>query len=282
MDFCSNCGDKTDPDWVFCRSCGGVLEDDPADGLVAPIPRSPGAPKVELISRGWDVIDVETLETTGDPFDGEDTIAVSLPPQSVEVTVDDVTVVERAEAPLVDAAEPPQPQSNDSWAHLRPGGEVPPLLHQVSIHARGGQFAVLLSAIAALVSAGLHFYHNTRLDAFGNGRITAETLRRVEQVAQTSRYVVAGTVLVALAALGWWFIKTRPTADFRPGKAGIVALLSFIAACGIVAGSLAINKDTTTKAIGFNSLIVLGLGLLIAACLATVRTVQRIDLKEPA
>lgn len=282
MDFCSNCGDKTDPDWVFCRSCGGVLEDDAADGLVVPIPRSSGAPKVELISRGWDIIDVETLETTVDPFDGEGTIAEPLPPHSVEVTVDDVTVVETAEAPVVEAEQPPPSTLIDSWAHLRPGGEVPPLLNQVSIHARVGQLAVLLAAVAALISAGLHFYHNTRLDAFGDGRITAETLRSVEQVAQNSRYVVAATVLVALAALGWWFIKTRPVADFQPGKAGIVALLSFLAACGIVGGSLAINKDTYTKAIGFNTLIVLGLGLLMAACLATVRTVERIDRKEPA
>lgn len=281
MDFCSNCGDKTDPDWVFCRSCGGVLEDDAADGLVVPIPRSSGAPKVELISRGWDVIDVETLETTVDPFDGEDTIDDPLPPQSVEVTVDDVTVVETVEIPLVDAEQQPQPTSIDSWAHLRPGGDVPPLLHQVSIHARGGQFALLLAALAALVSAGLHFYHNTRLDAFADGRITAETLRSVEQVTQTSRYVVAGSVVIALLALGWWFIKTRPTADFRPGKAGVMALLSFLAACGIVAGSMLINKDTLARTIGFNSLIVLGLGLLMAACLATVRTVERIDLRQP-
>jgi hypothetical protein len=281
MDFCSNCGDKTDPDWVFCRSCGGVLEDDPADGLVVPIPRSSASPKVELISRGWDVIDVETLETAADPFDGDDTIAEPLPAQSVEVTVDDVTVVETVEVPLADAEEPPQPPSNDSWAHLRPGGEVPPLLRQVSIHARAAQFALLLAALTALVSAGLHFYHNIRLDAFGDGRIAAETLRTVEQVTQTSRYVVAGTVLVTLAALGWWVIKTRPT-DFDAERAGILALLSFLAACGIVAGSLAIDKDTTTRAIGFNTLIVLGLGLLMAACLAMVRTVERIDLNEPA
>ncbi|MCP3998355.1 MAG: zinc ribbon domain-containing protein [bacterium] len=280
MDFCSNCGDKTDPDWVFCRSCGGVLEDDAVDGLAVPIPRSSGTPKVELISRGWDVIEVDILETVVDPIDDDGPLPEPLPPQSVSVTVDDVTVVETVEDPVV--AEEQPTTASDTWAHLRPGGELPPLRHHVSTHARIGQVAVLLSALTALVSAGLHFYHNTRLDAFGDGRITAETLQNVDQITQTSRYVVAASVLLALVALGWWFVKKRATADLRPDKAGLAALLSFLAAGGIIAGSLAIHKDTTTKAIGFNSLIVLGLGLLIAACLATVRTVERIDLQEPA
>lgn len=280
MDFCSNCGDKTDPDWVFCRSCGGVLEDDAVDGLVVPIPRSSGAPKVELISRGWDVIEVDTLETVVNPIDDDGPLPEPLPAQSISVTVDDVTVVETVENPVVDEEQPTI--TPDTWAHLRPGGELPPLRHHVSTHARIGQIAVLLSALTALVSAGLHFYHNTRLDALGDGRVTTETLRNVDQITQTSRYFVAASVLLALAALGWWLVKKRPAADLRPGKAGLVALLSFLAACGIVAGSLMIHKDTTTKAIGFNSLIVLGLGLLMASCLATVRTVERIDLREPA
>ena len=62
MDFCSNCGSSTDPDWVFCRSCGAGL-DGPGDDPEAARPMTQATkPKVELISRGWDVVDVETVE----------------------------------------------------------------------------------------------------------------------------------------------------------------------------------------------------------------------------
>ena len=104
MDFCNKCGSKTDPDWVFCRSCGNSLDDGgPAAGESAQSTPIPTVPKVELISRGWDVVDVETVEikaidvTTadvpGDPLTDDDVVP-AMAPGSVEISLDDVTIVE--------------------------------------------------------------------------------------------------------------------------------------------------------------------------------------------
>ena len=283
MDFCFNCFTKTDPDWVFCRSCGSALEESNGEDLAAPIPQSGAAPKVELISRGWDEV-VDTVEAPADPLEDDDVSPGPLPPGAVEISVDDITIV-AADADEDDdepaqAAEPPV--HVDPWDHLRPHGELPPLQRRVSLAGRVGQTMVLITALAALAAAGLHFFLNTRLDAFGNGRVSAQAVDDVELVADMSLLVVAGLAILAAMALGWWMIKAFSTSDFRPGKAGIVALLAFVAGVAVVATSFAVKKETVTEAIAANSLIVLGLGLLMTACLATVRTVDRIDRKEPA
>ena len=141
---------------------------------------------------------------------------------------------------------------------------------------------MLLTAFAALVAAGLHFYLNTRLDAFGSGQATAQAVDDVEVVADMTLLVVGALTGLAAIALGIWLLRSRGTLDMRPGKAGIVALLSFVAGIAVVTLSFIVKKETVTEAIAANSLIVLGLGLLMTACLATVRTVERIDRKEPA
>jgi hypothetical protein len=90
MDFCFNCGLKTDPDWVFCRSCGSVLEEDSAD-LAMPASTA-GAPKVELISRGWDDRVVETIEIDGSPLADDEVAPSPVAPGGIEVTVDEITI----------------------------------------------------------------------------------------------------------------------------------------------------------------------------------------------
>lgn len=278
MDFCFNCGGKTDPDWVFCRSCGSVLEDDDIGELPVPAESSQGAaPKVELISRGWDVVDVDTVRLPADPLESDELSAGPLPSGTIEVSAGDITVVAQSES-----TEPAQeaPVSPDPWDHLRPHGEMPPRQHYVTIPGRIGQVTVLLAAVAAVAAAGVHFFLNTRLDALSKGTISAAAVDDVELIADISLAVVAALLAVAGVALGWWLIRVRSTADLRPGKAGIATILSLLAGIAVVATSFAIKKDTVTEAIAANSLIVLGLGLVLTSCVAAARTVQRIDLEE--
>ncbi len=275
MDFCFNCGGKTDPDWVFCRACGSALEDDTTD-LVIPGPVA-GAPKVELISRGWDDQVVETVEVGPDPLVDDDVGKGPLPPGAVEIQVDDITVVDAPDEP----SESEPRRMVDPWDHLRPRGEMPPLQRDVTLPGRIGQSLVLLAALGALSAAAIHFYLNTRLNAFSEGRVTASAIDDLATVADMSLLVLAGLVVIAAGGLGWWVYRALPMADFRLGQAGTVALVALVAGTGLVVWPVTLDAATVTEAIGANSLIVLGLGLLMAACLATVRSVDRIDRKEP-
>ncbi len=274
MDFCYTCGSKTDPDWVFCRSCGNGLEE--TDGTVASVPvivpSDSDAPKVELISRGWsDVVDIDTVEYPTELADDND-IAVPLPAGGIEITVDSITVVEEVAA---------EPVATDPWDHLRPHGELPPLQDRTTTAARVSQIALLLVAFGALAAAALRFYLNTKIDAFGNGNATARSVDDVRLVANVGLLVFAGLAAVAIAILVWWFVTVRPNANFQPGPAGVAALVGTITGIALVATFYFIEQATVAEALAANSLIVLGLGLLIAACLAAVRTVGRIDLREP-
>jgi hypothetical protein len=278
MDFCFNCGGKTDPEWVFCRACGSALDENDIDDLAVPTPQSSGSAKVELISRGWDDV-IDTVEIPADPLVDDEVSPGPLSPGAVEISVEDITIIETTEAPE-QLEEKPAPA--DPWDHLRPHGELPPLQRYVTLPGRVGQALVLLAALAALSAAAIHFYLNTRLDAFSNGQISARAVDDIEKVADVSLIVVAGLFVLAVFGLTWWLVRALPTSDFRPGKAGLVALVAFVAGIAVVVTSFAVKKETVTEAIAANSLIVLGLGLLMTACLATVRTVDRIDRKEPA
>jgi hypothetical protein len=279
MDFCFNCGLKTDPDWVFCRSCGSALDEGAAD-LAVPA-ASAGVPKVELISRGWDDQIVETIEVDDDPLADDEISPSPVPPGGIEVTVDEITIVDApVEPPTEEPATPSK--TSDSWDHLRPHGELPPVRRQVTLPGRVSQALVLLAAFGALVAAAIHFYVNTRLNAFAEGRATERTIDDLQVIADISLIVAASLIAVAAAGLGWWAYRSRTDADFRPGQAGILALSTLIAGWALVGWALTLDSATVTEAIGVNSLVVLGLGLVMTACLATVRFVERIDRKEPA
>lgn len=275
MDFCFNCGLKTDPDWVFCRSCGSALEEESTDIAV---PAASGTPKVELISRGWDEQVIDTVEVEGDLLDDDEALRPPVAPNGIEITVDEITVIDTPE----DAPATEQEAPSDPWDHLRPHGEIPPLRQHVTLAGRIGQSLVLLAALGALASAGIHFYLNTRLNAFAEGRATALSIDDVEGIADMSLIIAAALLAVAAIGLGWWASRSRPIADFRPGQAGILALTALVAGCALVGWSLSLGTSTVTEAIGANSLVVLGLGLVMMSCLAAVRTVERIDRREPA
>jgi hypothetical protein len=278
MDFCFSCGSKTDPDWVFCRSCGSGLDE--TEDLVETVPDSTasGTPKVELISRGWDeVVDIETVELPTDLLDADDT-TFPVPAGGVEVTVDSITVIEEPAEP-VPAAEP---ASTDPWDHLRPHGEMPRIQDRPGAAARTSQIALAVVALSGLVAAGLRFYLNTRIDAFGKGQATAQEVDDVTLVADVALLVMAALAIIALGTLLLWFAKARATSSFRPGPGDWLALAGVVAGIGLVITFVLFERQTVAEDLASNSLIVLGLGLLVASCLATMRTVGRIDLRKPA
>jgi hypothetical protein len=279
MDFCFNCGGKTELDWDFCRACGTVLNDDPAPELSEPVAASTESPKVELISRGWDVVDVDTVELADQPLTDDEVLPAPLPPGAIEVSAGDLAVIESAD-PVEPSPSPPA--AVDPWDHLRPHGEQPPRQHHVTIPARVTQTLLGLSAVAALAAAGIHFFLNTRLDAFVDGTTSSGAVDDAELVADMSLAILAGLLLLTVLALVFWLIQSRHSARSRPGKGGLVALLSFLGGAAVVTTSLVIRRETVTEAIAANSLIVIGLGLVITGCIAAVLTVQRVALGQPA
>lgn len=271
MTTCSYCGITIESDLDTCQSCGRVVARQnmptPGAGL------SDGdSPQVELISRGWDVVDIDVQELPTDPLDGDDVTRSTLSPGIVEIAVDDISIVtdtedepNRAPAPL------------DPWDHLRPKGEMPRLARRVSIPARIVETLTVVTTLTAVGAAAVHFYLNTQLEAFAEGRISEARISDVETVADISLITVAGLILATV--LGWllWRWRVRSADDPTAGKAGTVAMLAFVAGVVVTVGFYLLGKDTVTEGIAANSLIVIGLGLVAAASLLTGRIVSRVE-----
>jgi hypothetical protein len=279
MDFCNECGQTTDPDWVFCRSCGYALDAPEIEAPAAAV-GSPEPPKVELISRGWDVVDVDAIDTPTDPL-LDDPSAAPLPPGAIEVSVDNVTVVEQPQDIPPTPAEAQRPEATDKWDHLRPHGQIPGVSETTTLPARLSRIAVSLVALGALLAAAAHFYLNTRLDAFRRGSVSARAVDDVEMVADVSLLVVAGLAVVAGVALIWWLAKTRGGARFKPGPVEIISLAAGVCGIALVGTFVSLSQDSVTAAIAANSLVILGLGLIMLGCLALVRSVTRIEFESP-
>jgi len=154
--------------------------------------------------------------------------------------------------------------------------------NRVSTPARVGQIAVLTVAFSALMAAALRFYLNTRIDALSDGRVTAQTVDDIKMVADVGLLVMSSLAVVAALTLSWWLARVHTTADFRPGPGGIAALIGGVAGVALIAIFFFLDQETVAGTLAANSLIVLGLGLIIASCIATVRTIGRIDLRKPA
>ncbi|MDJ0925110.1 MAG: hypothetical protein QNJ77_11165 [Acidimicrobiia bacterium] len=296
MDFCNECGSKTDPDWVFCRACGSSLGTD-GDAAAGPVLEAAG-PKVELISRGWDVVEVETVDLPADPLTDEEVVE-PVAPGAIEVSVDDVTVIEAPDTTETDepsADEPPTtaeeltesaetvPQADraealDRWDHLRPHGQMPELREPTRTPAQAAQIAVLVAALAALVSAVLYLALNIQLDQYATGSTSERAVNDVQRVAEASLLVLAGFAGLALLAIVWWMTKALPIGGFRPKIAGIIALPALGGGAAIVALFATTQPDSVADAMTANSFVVLGLGLVMMGCLAIVRTLTRVELE---
>jgi hypothetical protein len=271
MTTCPYCRITIEPDLDTCQSCGRVVARQNAPGPGTGLSDGDN-PQVELISRGWDVVDIDVQEPPTDPLAGDDVTRSTLPPGSVEIAVDDISIVTDTED------EPRQaPAPLDPWDHLRPKGEMPRLARRVSIPARIVETLTVVTTLAAVGAAAGHFYLNTQLEAFAEGRISEARISDIETVADISLITVAGLILATV--LGWllWRRRIRSTDDPTAGKAGTVAMLAFVAGVGVTAGSYLLRKDTVTEGIAANSLIVIGLGLVAAASLLTGRIVSTIE-----
>lgn len=295
MDFCNKCGSETDPDWVFCRSCGNSFDDRETAATSSPQSTpAPTVPKVELISRGWDVVDVDTVDieavdiqavdidtatAPADPLEDDD-LAAPLVPGTVEISVDDVTVVER---PLEEDTEEEPPTATaptvppDRWDHLRPHGQIPGVSEPSRTAARVGQIFALIAAVAALVSSVLYLVLNVQLERYADGTVSEQAISDIRTTAEASLLVLAGLAAVALLSLGWWMVKAYPSARFRPGPAGMIALPAFFGGTALVAYFALQESSTVANDLTANSLVVLGLGLIMVAGLSAVRTVGRIE-----
>lgn len=166
---------------------------------------------------------------------------------------------------------------SDRWDHLRPHGDIPPLRKPSRTAARIGQLAVLVFALGALVASIVRLYLNTRLDGYADGRVSSRLVADVELAADIALFVAGGLAVLAIAALVVWLIRRSSETRFRPGLSGFVALIATIAGGGLVGYFLASAKETVADALTANSMIIVGLGLMMTASLAIVRTVSRIE-----
>jgi hypothetical protein len=287
MDFCNECGQTTDPDWVFCRACGYALDTPEMEASTATVVASSATPKVELISRGWDVVDVDAVETSADPLLDEPT-EPPLAPETIEISIDNVTVVTQPDDNDAAGKDGPeestagaQPEDTDRWDHLRPHGQISGVSETTTMPARTARFAVLLVALGALFAAAARFYLNTRLDSFGRGNESAQVVHDVELVADIALLVVAGLAVFAGAALIFWLVMAEGDARFRPGPPEFISLAAGLSGVALIVIFMMIDQDSVTTAIAANSLVILGLGLVMLGCLALVRSVTRIEFQSP-
>jgi hypothetical protein len=288
MDFCNECGSKTEPEWVFCRSCGNPLEAPEIEAVAAQPIVTNNSPTVELISRGWDVVDIEATALEPDPVLPPDPIesnevAVPLDPDAVEVSVDEVTVVARPEATEADetvekedAADAP----SDRWDHLRPHGHIPGVSDPSRVPAKVSQIAVLVAGFAALASAGLHLVLNIQLDRFTAGDVSAGAIADLRTVAEASTLVLAALSILSLAMFVWWMIKALPRHSLGSRAAGWVALLALLGGVALVTYFTLQEKTTVADELTANSLVVIGLGLLMLAALSAIRMISRVEIRD--
>lgn len=233
------------------------------------------------------MVEVDPMYGPASPFE-DDVIDAPLPPGAVEVVVGDISVVAVAPADTEQDKAPggagetaetmiPLGDAADSWDHLRPHGEVPPLLKPSRAPSRLGQLAALLFSLSAAVAAGIYFYLNTQLDAYSTGQVSAGAIVDLRTVAEASLIVTAGLAVVTFGTLILWAIKKRKTSSLRLGFSGIFALIGMVAGIALITVYLSMSQNTVAEALTNNTYIILGLGVLMTAGLAVVRTIGRIE-----
>lgn len=310
MTFCTQCGAHTDPEWVHCRACGRDIDRRqteprttfctscsatitsswfhcPECGTATELELSrrrqaptlvgteiePGAvPRVELISRRWDVVDVTASEEPREPhLLPEPDLRPPVPAGGVEITVDEISVT-------AGAKDPADHLQLDSWHHLRPA--ITHSAHPMAMGSTGARYAevtTLLLGVAALVVAGVFLLWNVQLDEIGRGAPSVGS----------TWFGSAGALLTvilplfaanAAIAIAWW--ARRLDGPIRLGPAGVTAVAA--ATGGVLLSIAALSRRPATVAaqIEANGLAIVGLGLIMLACLAAVRAIGRVDWEQ--
>lgn len=267
---CTHCDNAVASSWNYCAHCGSIGSDARAVGIAPQVVTTDGGtshpmpgnvPKVELISRGWDIVDVDPI--------AEDPVAIPIPAGAVEVVVDDITVVAGTETPQ------PEPPHTDRWDHLRPHTQRPAALLRSPWPAVVAQMTLGLVAATAVVAASFRFYLNTRVDAFSAGRLAEDALSRTEDAAALSLYAVPIAITVTLIMLIGWLVRDRDRVSMRPGSAGRLAIGFGVVGIGLATAFSLLEPGAASRRIAANILIILGLGMLAVASLIAIRILQR-------
>jgi RNA polymerase subunit RPABC4/transcription elongation factor Spt4 len=267
---CSHCFNHIASSWNYCPHCGSIGSDARVVGAVEnaaaaggdPAPPSTGnAPKVELISRGWDIVDVDPV--------ADDTVEVPIPAGAVEVVVDDITVVTGPDAPEPDTAHP------DRWDHLRPHAQHGPATVSTRLPIRIAQVLLALVAVSGIVAASFRFYLNTRVDALAAGEIGAQGLEGPEDAAALSLYVVPIAIVLTLLVVAAWFYRDRDLIPLPTGSSGRLAVGFAIAGIALAAGFHLLSPAAPSARIAANILVILGLGMIAGASVVAIRILHR-------
>jgi hypothetical protein len=280
MTTCPNCGATTDIDLDSCQTCGRALLIYNPTAHPEVLPPGDTAPQIELISRGWSVVDVDATELPPDLSDGVDVSSPPLPPDSIEIAVDDISVIARGEeddAPQ--AMEQPEPASvaSDPWEHLRPKGEMPRLARRVSVRARVVETLAALTAVLAVTTGAALFFLNTRLQAVNEGSISADSISGIERAGNVGLIAVAAAAI--LTTLGWliWRHNVYVTTSMRLGRTGNIALLAGLGVAIVIGSYYLLGDESVTQEIASNTIIILGLGLVATASILTMRLVEGVE-----
>jgi len=267
---CTHCDNAVASSWNYCAHCGSIGSDARVADVVPQVvatdgetshPISGNGPKVELISRGWDIVDVDPI--------AEDPVAVPIPAGAVEIVVDDITVVAGPET------QQPEPTHTDRWDHLRPHTQHPAGVLRSRWPTAVAQVTLGLVAVTAVVAAGFRFYLNTRVDAFSAGRLAEDALSSTEDAATLSLYAVPIAIAVTLLILIGWLVRDRDQVTMRPGSAGTLAIGFGVVGIGLATAFSLLEPSAASRRIAANILIILGLGMLAVASLIAIRILQR-------
>jgi hypothetical protein len=233
---------------------------------------------VDIEAVDVDTIDVDMIHPSAQALDDE--VVAPLAPGTIEITIDDLTVIEHSEEETEEqpAVSPVPPVARDAWDHLRPHGQMPATIEPSRTRARIGQALVMAAAVAALVSSALYLALNLQLDRFAESKVSAQSVTDLRSIAEVSLLVLAGLTAIALMSLGWWLLEAMPLSRFGPGPAGMIALPAFLGGTALVAIFALEDSATVADSLTANSLVVLGLGLLMVSGLATIRIVRRVEI----
>ncbi len=314
MDYCSHCGAKSSPSWVFCRDCGAGLDVAgaavrpafctscayglalswrycPRCGVETPVADRERSTRLTVENAGAleatahlkrqaplvpEVVETPEVELISRGWDPAETewVDVSEPDMVVTLPEDDEVDVD---APEARSLPDPVPASAN-----RPGAATatPPLPGRTAT-----ELTLLGAGLAALGAVMGLIVLNRLLVSFAAGSAAADDIARLERFVTTWLEVAVVPLLAAGVALlvRWRRHHARPRVVGGPPVVPIAAGARWAAPAGLGGGSAVVllgrllPRTTVGQAVDANTWVVIGLGLLILGCLAGVRLVAALS-----
>lgn len=307
MEYCSHCGARSGPSWVYCRDCGAGL--DVAGAAVRPAFCTSCAYELALSWRYCPRCGIETpvadrerstrltVETAGS-FEGTAHLERPAPlvPEVVEapevelisrgwdpigtewIDVDETDVVVTfPEDDKGDADVPPHPSLVAAAPLAVSAATTPPL----PSHGTGTELMLLGAGLAALGAVMGLTVLNRLLVSFANGAAVAGDIDRLDGLVTTwLGAAVVPLLVIAVVLLARWHRRhaSRRVIGGPPAVPSAVgarwaALLGLGGGSAVALLGKRLPGTTVGEAIDANTWVVIGLGLLILGCLAGVRVV---------